>query len=120
MPAVPKLSNKRLGDLYEYVIERAVNKYAKDKYDVLTRKFSSPNQRSVPDQIYMWDGGRIVFIEFKRKGRVPTKGQAREMNRYIFLGQRVFMIDNIDLGKALVDSLAREFGIKKIRGKRRT
>ena len=44
----------------------------------LSRKFSSPANRGVPDRIFIKDGD-VVFIEFKAPGNEPTKLQDHEI-----------------------------------------
>lgn len=59
-------------------------------------KFTSPARRSVPDRIVTLPGGILAFVELKRPGEKPTKGQAREHERLRGLGQRVYVIDTFD------------------------
>lgn len=59
-------------------------------------KFTSPARRNVPDRIVALPGGILAFVELKRPGEKPTKGQAREHERLRDLGQRVYVIDTLD------------------------
>jgi len=88
----------------EKVIEEKVNAYAKDK-DVAVYKFTSPARAAVPDRLYILPWGDVAFIEFKRKGKVPTPAQEREHTRLRERGVKVFVIDNVEDGKAMVDKL---------------
>lgn len=47
----------------------------------LARKFVSPNRRGVPDQIIVWPGGHIHFVELKAELGKLTKLQQREQQR---------------------------------------
>lgn len=84
----------------EATIEKAVCQYA-ESLGMLTRKFVSPARRSVPDQIFFY-AGHCFFIEFKAPGKKPTSGQEREIARLRDAGMRVFVIDDIEGGKALI------------------
>lgn len=90
--------------LPEKDIERRVCEYAK-KYGTLTRKFTSPQQRSVPDRIFIFPNGLSVYIEFKSRTGKLTDGQIREINRLIINRQWVYVINDIELGKLLIDAL---------------
>lgn len=92
--------------MLEKDIERRVGDYAK-KLGVKTYKFTSPSQRSVPDRIYVFPNGVLFFIEFKRYGEKPTRGQEIELDALAGRGQRVAIIDNVEDGKALVDWVMR-------------
>lgn len=62
----------------------------------LCEKFTSPNNRSVPDRIVTLPGGRVVFVEVKAPGKKPTPLQARDHERRRELGCEVFVIDNVE------------------------
>lgn len=62
----------------------------------LCEKFTSPNNRSVPDRIVTLPGGRVVFVEVKAPGKKPTPLQARDHERRRGLGCEVFVIDNVE------------------------
>ena len=96
---------KRREDPLESTIEAKVCAYARTKkfYD---RKFVSPNNRSVPDRLLVSPSGQLFFIEFKRKGKQPTEGQRREINDLRDRGQKVYVVDDVDTGKALIDRLS--------------
>ena len=90
--------------MLEKDIETRVCKHAQ-KYGILTRKYTSPSHRSVPDRLFLFPTGLAVFIEFKQKGGKMTKGQMREAKKLIELGHYVYMIDDVGAGKKLVDQL---------------
>lgn len=85
-------------------IESAVCRYAKTQ-GWRALKFVSPNYRSVPDRIFFKHPGRVFFIEFKRPGEKPTPKQAMEIERLKSEGFQVFVIDNVEAGRKVIDSL---------------
>ena len=84
-------------------IESRVCDYAKRKYNFMARKFTSPNHRSVPDRLFLGDNGHHFFIEFKAPGGRNTSGQEREQKRLKERGHRVYVCDNVEHGKHIVD-----------------
>ena len=88
--------------LLEKDIEKRVCKYAESK-GLLQYKFTSPNRSSVPDRLFFTKKGTAFLIEFKRQGQVPTAAQAREIQRLIDQGVSVFVMDDIETGKLLID-----------------
>ena len=86
----------------ESLIEKKVSDYATEQ-GWLVYKFSSPGSRAVPNKIYM-KAGKVFFIEFKSPGKKPTKLQLKTHERIKAQGISVFVIDDIEEGKALVDS----------------
>jgi hypothetical protein len=86
----------------EKTIEEKVGLYAKSK-GWLTYKFTSPARAAVPDRLYITPRGQMMFIEFKRLGKVPTPAQEREHHRLREQHVLVYVIDNIEDGKAIVD-----------------
>lgn len=91
--------------MLEKIIEAKVNAYAQSK-GFLVYKFTSPARRAVPDRIYISPKGTVVFVEFKRQGQKPTPPQEREHHRLRMQNVEVFVIDNLDDGKATVDAIA--------------
>lgn len=88
--------------MLEKEIERKVCDYAKSK-GWLTYKFTSPSRRSVPDRLFISPGGKIIFIEFKRLTGKVTPGQEREHFVLRGHGQAVYVINNVSIGKLLID-----------------
>ena len=86
----------------ESLIEKKVSDYATAQ-GWLVYKFCSPGLRAVPDKIYM-KAGKVFFIEFKAPGKTPTKLQLKTHERIEAQGISVFIIDDIEKGKNLVDS----------------
>lgn len=87
----------------ESVIEKKVSDYAKAK-GWLVYKFVSPNNKGVPDRIFI-GGGEVFFIEFKALGKKPTKLQENVADKIRKELIDVYVIDNVADGKALIDRL---------------
>ena len=90
--------------MLEKQIEERVGTYAKEQ-GFLVYKFTSPQRSAVPDRIYITSRGFIFFVEFKRSGQVPTPAQAREHERLRNHNVKVFVVDDVDQGKGVVDAL---------------
>ena len=65
-------------------------------------KFTSPNRRSVPDRLCLLPGGRVVFVECKAPGKMPTVLQAKEHERLRELGFAVLIVDGVETVKGLL------------------
>jgi hypothetical protein len=91
--------------MLEREIENKVVTYAKNK-NFLAYKFTSPSNRSVPDRIFISPTGNIFFVEFKRKGKLPTKLQDATIKAIMSKGAKVTVIDDCDKGKLLIDEYA--------------
>ena len=92
--------------MLEKQIETAVCDYAKTK-NVLAYKFTSPARAAVPDRMFINSIGVVWFCEFKRQGAKPTPAQDREHHRLRGHKVSVFVIDNVDDGKSMVDYMVR-------------
>ncbi len=88
--------------MLEREIEKKVVKYAIDK-NFLAYKFTSPSNRSVPDRLFISPTGKIFFIEFKRKNKLPTKLQAITINKFKLRNVDVSVIDDYETGKLLIN-----------------
>jgi len=64
------------------------------KVRAICRKYTSPSYRIVPDRLIIFPNGKIVFIELKRNGAVPTEAQLREHERLRKYNQLVLVIDS--------------------------
>lgn len=93
--------------MLEKQIEAKVCNYAKSK-NWLVYKFTSPARAAVPDRLFISPAGKCVFIEFKREGEKPTPPQAREHARLRDQHVSVFVVDNVQDGKAIVDVMGWE------------
>ena len=84
--------------MLERDIEKALVARVKD-LGGLCEKFVSPGRRSVPDRIVTLPGGRIIFVELKAPGKVPTLLQMRDHHRRYLLGCDVRVIDGLEAVK---------------------
>lgn len=89
--------------MLEKKIEKAVCDYAKSK-GWLTYKFTSPSRAAVPDRIMISPVGDVLFVEFKREGMKPTSAQTREHDKLKNQCCHVWVIDNAEDGKIMVDA----------------
>ncbi len=90
--------------MLEKDIESAVCSYATQTYDMLARKYTSPSHRSVPDRLFLGHGDHHFFIEFKKESGKLTPGQEREIEKLKKRGHRVYVVDDIEEGKRIVDT----------------
>ena len=92
--------------MLEKEIEAKVCEYAK-QLNVLVYKFTSPNRMAVPDRMLIRPDGHIWFVEFKREGAKPTPAQEREHHRLRQHKVSVFVIDNVEEGKLMIDLMVK-------------
>lgn len=88
--------------MLEKQIEARVCEYARTK-SVLAYKFTSPARAAVPDRLFIAPDGRMWFCEFKREGQKATVAQEREHSKLRQQKVNVFVIDNVNEGKAMID-----------------
>jgi hypothetical protein len=84
-------------------IENAVCEYARETYDAIPYKFTSPARRNVPDRLIVFPNGQLIFIEFKAPGAAPSSGQIREISRLTLRGQHVMIVDSVRQGRDFID-----------------
>lgn len=78
--------------MLEKNIETYFNKQIK-KMGGLSRKFTSPGQRGVPDRIAVMDG-QVYFVELKRPGQKPRPDQLAEHRALAKRGVEVYVLDS--------------------------
>ena len=85
--------------MLEREIEEKVVNYAKK------RKFRADKNktRSLPDRTFISPTGNIFYVEFKRKGKSPTKLQQITINDLLSRSVKVFIIDDLEQGKLLIN-----------------
>ena len=88
LPVTTDLSEIPEADVQEKCVD-----YARS-HGAWARKFSSPANRSVPDYIFCWTG-LILFVEFKRYGKRPTKAQYDEHKKIRDAWGHVWIVDNV-------------------------
>ncbi len=89
--------------MLEKEVEDPVCRYARSK-GLTAYKFTSPNRRSVPDRLFTGNGALIFFIEFKAPGKKPSPKQWRQIRRLQDQGFHVYVCDDIEIGKWLIDN----------------
>jgi hypothetical protein len=88
----------------EAKLEKAIGDFARSN-GCLYYKFSSPSNRGVPDRIIIAPTGKILFLEIKAPGEIPTKLQGREMHRINSNNANADWVDNIEKAKQLISKL---------------
>lgn len=96
-------------DPLEKDIEKRVCGYAKS-LKMLVYKFTSPSRAHVPDRLFITPKGVVFFVEFKRKGQLPTKAQEVEGNKIRATGIEVFVVDNVEGGKVVINMMLDPLG----------
>ena len=87
----------------EAKIEKAVRDYARSK-NCLVYKFTSPSNRSVPDDIFFpWDKP-CFLIEFKGPKGKLTEMQNREIHRIKAHGHAAYVVYSVEEGIRIIDA----------------
>lgn len=89
--------------MLEKKIETAVKEYARSK-GWLAYKFTSPGHIGVPDGLFISPTGRVIMIEFKQTGKLPTTMQQREIDRINQHHVLALVVDSVDQGKGVIDA----------------
>lgn len=87
------------------MLEKAIEKKVCDygtKTGWLVRKLQWVGRHGAPDRLFM-HRGLAIFIEFKQRGKKATEHQRLEHERMTAAGMKVFVIDCVEKGKALLD-----------------
>ncbi len=80
--------------MLEKQIEAKVVRYCKRR-GLYCRKFTSPAHRGAPDRI-ICGSGKVLFLELKRPGNVPTALQDYEMATLRKHGMASLWVDNYE------------------------
>ena len=102
-PKLPRFLDK--SNPLESKIEKAVCAYGKT-LGLTHRKYANPSRRGAPDQMFTRRAAPwpfVFFIEFKARGGKVSDNQAEEHAALRALGFWVFVVDNIEDGKRLLD-----------------
>lgn len=75
-------------------IEKPCKRFAR-RCGWYVRKFVSPANRSVPDDIFV-KNGRVIFVEFKAPKKQPTEAQWDEIFMLELAGAEVYVVDFYD------------------------
>jgi hypothetical protein len=89
--------------MLEMEIEQRVKEYARER-GWLAYKWVSPSHIGVPDGILISPNGKVIFVEFKATGKMVTPMQERELLRLQQQCCTVSVIDNVEAGKAMIDT----------------
>lgn len=90
--------------MLEKEIENKTKLYAINK-GWLMYKWTSPARIAVPDDILISPTGKVIFIEFKQLGKKPTVMQEREHTRMRNNCATIYVVDSLEMGKGIIDSL---------------
>lgn len=82
-------------------IEKRVCDYAKS-LGMLCYKFTSPSRRSVPDRLFVLPGGKVFWIEFKKRGCKPTPAQEVEIEKLRKQGATVYVVSDVTAGRCVI------------------
>ena len=89
----PQSESKIEGKVCEYATSEGLTQY----------KFASPNNRGVPDRIFLYRG-RAMFIEFKAEGVATWSPlQIKHRDTLAEQGCPVFLVNNVDQGEGVID-----------------
>ena len=88
----------------ESTIEKEVCRYARDN-NFLVFKFVSPGFRGVPDRLFISPRGQCFFMEFKQAGKTLRPEQERAKILIERHQVEVFVVDNVEFGKGVIDGL---------------
>jgi hypothetical protein len=89
-------------------IQAAVVKYAKGLGFLAKRNYNAPGaETGWPDTEFFLPGAVTLFFEFKRLGEEPTKLQAHRISQLRELGHHVYVCDDVEYGKGVLDAARR-------------
>ena len=90
--------------MLEKTIEKTIVQKA-NELGFLTYKFGSPCVRGVPDRMFICPSGNLFFIEFKSvKGKLSAL-QEQEINKLIKWKQKVYVVNNIEIGLEILTKM---------------
>ena len=89
----------------EASIERAVCSYA-NKKGFMIRKMNGLGYAGWPDRLLVAPNGFHIWIEFKRPEGKLSPIQEIVIEKLIHRGQHVFVIDDVDVAKGIIDEYA--------------
>ncbi len=89
--------------------EQKLEKYLNERIKKIggkSYKWVSPGVSGVPDRLVCFPGGRVIFVELKAPGKVPTARQKFVHRELMNLGCLVYVIDS----RQQVDDLIQKWG----------
>lgn len=90
--------------MLEKEIEKRLVKETK-ACDGMCLKFTSPSLTGVPDRMVLLPKGQIGFVEVKRPGEKPRAIQVKRIKQLRALGFKVFVLDDKDDIKKILDAI---------------
>lgn len=84
----------------EATLERMLVRRAREA-GAMALKWVSPGTVGVPDRIVILPGGRVIFVELKAPGEIPTPLQSRVHKMLTGLGADVRVVDSLEAVDAL-------------------
>jgi hypothetical protein len=90
--------------MLEKEIEAKTIKYAKSK-NILNFKMNSATSRGLPDRLFI-SKKDMFFIEFKRKGRKPSKLQSHLIAQLRDYCCKVYIVDSLEEGMEIIDNIS--------------
>lgn len=100
----------RTSETSEKVFERTASKYV-ESVGGMAVKLLSQFINGLPDRMFLFPGGRVIFVEFKSTGCKPRKIQAVIMRRISDLGFTVMVVGTVNEYEELIrliDNLVRD------------
>ncbi len=71
-------------------------------------KFVSPGNDGVPDRLVVLPGGRIGFVELKRKGGAPGKQQQYRMKELEDMGCFTAVVDDLEKAEEVLAKIRKQ------------
>lgn len=100
----------------EKVFERTLSKYVDDAGGMAV-KLLSQFLRGLPDRMFLFKGGIVVFVEFKSTGKKPTKIQEYVHKRIQALGFPVLVVDSVETYEEAKNLIEHLILMKKVYGR---
>lgn len=89
-------------EITEANIEQTFCNYAKSK-DCLALKLLMLNKRGFPDRTILCPGGKVFFVEFKRKGGKVSGPQIKIRDMLESFGFKYYVCDEIGQAEQILD-----------------
>ncbi len=90
--------------MLEKEVEKKLVKSVKAKGGICF-KFNSLSMVGIPDRLVLMRGGRLAFVELKRKGEKPRPLQRKRMKDLKNLGFKCFVIDEATQIGGVIDEI---------------
>lgn len=98
----------------EKLAENKTVSYAWDNYGVEGVKQKFMDRTGEPDRLFLFHGGNVLWMEFKRLGEKSGPRQQHRIDELRKWGYNVETCDNYEDARGIIDRYASKFGIKKI------